>query len=215
MKNGDKGRKFHIIYKTTNKITNRFYIGMHSTYNLEDGYLGSGKMLHYSITKYGKENHEREILEYLPTRKELIKREEEIVNEDLINEALCMNLMEGGRGGYISDEHYEKIAIAARAHQKEKWQDPEYRELMKSYNSEKMKQLHKDGKMKYDNFTGKKHSAEALAKMRAKKVGHGEGSSNSQYGSMWITNGKDNKKIKRDEVIPSGWKQGRKMVYNK
>lgn len=35
--------KYHYLYKTTNLITNEFYIGVHSTYDLKDGYLGSGK----------------------------------------------------------------------------------------------------------------------------------------------------------------------------
>lgn len=49
-------RKYHYIYKTTCTITSKFYIGMHSTDNLEDGYVGSGKRLWYSINKHGKEN---------------------------------------------------------------------------------------------------------------------------------------------------------------
>ncbi|MFA9263238.1 MAG: hypothetical protein ACEQSB_08035, partial [Undibacterium sp.] len=65
-----KQKKYHYIYKTTCKITNKFYVGMHSTDNLEDGYLGSGKILGYSRKKHGDENHVREILEYLPSRVE-------------------------------------------------------------------------------------------------------------------------------------------------
>ena len=38
-----KEKQYHFIYKTTNIITERYYYGMHSTDNLEDGYLGSGK----------------------------------------------------------------------------------------------------------------------------------------------------------------------------
>ena len=59
-----KGQKYHILYKTTCTVTGNFYIGVHSTTNLEDGYLGSGKRLRYSIEKHGKENHLREILEF-------------------------------------------------------------------------------------------------------------------------------------------------------
>ena len=35
---------YHYIYKTTNLINNKFYIGMYSTSNLDDGYLGRCKI---------------------------------------------------------------------------------------------------------------------------------------------------------------------------
>ena len=56
-------KKFY-IYKTTNIITHKFYIGMHRTDNMNDGYLGSGVILKRSLKKYGKENHIKEILSY-------------------------------------------------------------------------------------------------------------------------------------------------------
>lgn len=73
---------------------------MHSTDNLEDGYIGSGKRLQYSINKHGKENHTKEILEFLPDRKLLSEREIEIVNQEMLNEELCINIVLGGSGGY-------------------------------------------------------------------------------------------------------------------
>lgn len=93
-------KQYHYIYKTTCIITERFYIGMHSTDNLEDGYIGSGKRLQYSINKHGKENHTKEILEFLPDRKLLSEREIEIVNQEMLNEELCINIVLGGSGGY-------------------------------------------------------------------------------------------------------------------
>ena len=72
-----KPHKYHYIYKTTCKVNGKFYIGMHSTSNLEDGYIGSGKRLWNSIRKHGKENHECEILEWLPDRSSLKEREKE------------------------------------------------------------------------------------------------------------------------------------------
>ena len=60
-----KEKKYHFIYKTTNLLSGKYYIGMHSTDNLDDGYLGSGRRLRYSINKYGKESHKREIIEFV------------------------------------------------------------------------------------------------------------------------------------------------------
>jgi len=33
----------HIIYQITNKVNNKIYIGLHSTKDINDGYMGSGK----------------------------------------------------------------------------------------------------------------------------------------------------------------------------
>ena len=45
--------------------------------------------------------------------------------------------------------------------------------------------------------------------MRSSHKGKGIKESNSQYGTMWITNGITNKKIKKDTIIPFNWKLGR------
>ena len=50
----------HYIYKTTNLITKKYYIGKHSSKNIEtDTYLGSGKLLNRAIKKYGRHNFTR------------------------------------------------------------------------------------------------------------------------------------------------------------
>lgn len=96
--------KFYFLYKTTCIPSNRYYIGMHCTNNLNDGYLGSGIFLRNSIRKYGRENHSLQILEYFPSKDLLINREKEIVNKDLLKDPLCMNLKVGGKGGAVSGE---------------------------------------------------------------------------------------------------------------
>ena len=53
-----------------------------------------------SFKKYGKENHIREIIEFLPNRQSLYTRESEIVNKELIEDKKCMNIMPGGFGGF-------------------------------------------------------------------------------------------------------------------
>ena len=103
---GQQKEKIHYIYKTTCDVTGKYYVGMHSTSNENDGYMGSGKRLRFSIRYHGVDNHTKEILEYCTSREELSKREREIVNLELINEVLCMNLCLGGDGGrgFTSEE---------------------------------------------------------------------------------------------------------------
>lgn len=93
---------YYFIYKTTCLITNSYYIGAHQTSNLEDNYLGSGKILNLSIKKYGIENHIREILEYCIDKEHLYDREREIVNVDLLKDNNCLNIKLGGSGGFDS-----------------------------------------------------------------------------------------------------------------
>jgi group I intron endonuclease len=52
-----------IIYKTTNLINGKIYIGQHCT-SANDGYLGSGKIINLAIKKYGKRNFMRETIDY-------------------------------------------------------------------------------------------------------------------------------------------------------
>lgn len=66
-----KQHAYHYIYKVTCNVTGKYYIGMHSTSNLEDRYFGSSKVLKRSLDKYGKENHSIEILEWLTDRSSL------------------------------------------------------------------------------------------------------------------------------------------------
>jgi len=52
----------HYLYKTINLINSKYYIGVHSTNDLSDGYIGTGKLLRWAIKKYGKENFKNEVI---------------------------------------------------------------------------------------------------------------------------------------------------------
>lgn len=108
--------KHHIIYKTTCLVTGKFYYGMHTTENLNDGYQGSGKILLNSIKKHGKANHLTEIIENLNSPAILKAREREIVNDELLSNPLCMNLKRGGEGGGgpWSEESKAKMSASSR-----------------------------------------------------------------------------------------------------
>jgi group I intron endonuclease len=85
-----------IIYKTTNLINGKFYIG--KDVKNQKSYLGSGKILKQAIQKYGKENFKKEILEYCIDLKHLDEREIYWINKyNAIEDGY--NLTEGGTGG--------------------------------------------------------------------------------------------------------------------
>jgi len=204
-----KEKKYHFIYKTTNILSGRYYIGMHSTDDLEDGYLGSGNRLRLAIRKHGKESFKREILEFCKTREDLKKREIEVVNLDEISKEECMNLCVGGEGGWFVDIHNKTF--------KEKLSNDEvFRDKFIKTKSDNSKKAMIDGRLKSVNksydWTGKKHSDQTKQKIAELKIGTGTGETNSQYGTCWITKDGVNKKIKKEDIetyLNEGWVKGR------
>lgn len=214
-----KEKKYHFIYKTTNLLSGKYYIGMHSTDNLNDGYMGSGKRLRYSINRYGKESHRVEILEFFDNRDELKKREREIVNLNEIAKEECMNLVVGGEGGRGFTSEEQRIN-AFKSHKKQKFlkeNEPGWFEKKIKKVSDKLIENYKNGtreKKYFYDWTNKKHDEETKIKMSEKKKGTGVGSKNSQHGTCWITKNEINKKIKKEELsthLHQGWIQGRKI----
>jgi len=206
-------RRYHYIYKITCLKNGRYYIGMHSTDNLEDGYFGGGKRIKNPVKKHGKDAHRKEILEFFENRDLLKKRESEIVNEKLLKDFMCMNLQPGGGGGFINEEHMKKATRlgAFATNQKiknnpEKWISSMLDNSKKI--SEKMKLLYKSGEF-VPPFKGKKHSPDTIRKMKNSATGKGTGEINSQYGTIWITNNIEERKIKSSDLIPDGWIRGR------
>lgn len=109
-----------IVYKTTNKINGKFYIGVHDRESISDSYLGSGKLLLKAIKKYGKHNFSKEILHSCITREDMYQIEAELVTQDLVSDSNCYNAKLGGFGGWShwnngNEKHREVCKVAGKS----------------------------------------------------------------------------------------------------
>ena len=292
-----KTTQYHYFYKITNLLNNHFYYGVHNTNNLDDGYMGSGKKLHYAYKKYGIENFKKEILKYFNTSKEAFEYEAEIVNENLIKDNNCYNIQLGGNGWNTSglvtvkDKNGKCFDVS---NDDERLLNGELVGVTKGYNTVKDKYgntyfcsiddprrktgelfgctkdmvvlrnkqtlkcklvkknknidfskyeyigtgfvIVKDdsnnilrvsindpkylsGELKFIQY-GTRHTEETKNKMKKifKEIQHQQGEKNSQYGTCWIYNNIENKKIKKEELndyIKLGWIKGRNMKLYK
>jgi hypothetical protein len=288
-----KKLKYHYFYKITNLLNEHFYYGVHSTNNLEDGYMGSGKRLHYAYKKYGMQNFKKEILKFFDSSSEAYKYEAEMVTEELIRNPECYNLKLGGFGWntnglaavkdkdgsifhvFIDDPRYINRELLPVSHGmvpvKDKdgncfsvsVDDPRYLSgelvhvakglvTVKDKNGNYFSVSVDDPrylsgelvgqnkglvtvKDKNGNYflvpkddsrylsreltpvwNGRKHSEESIkkAKNTYKKIGHQQGTKNSQYGTCWIHDSEKSFRIKKEELelyLQQGYIKGRKM----
>lgn len=139
-----------VIYKTTNLINGKIYIGQDSKNDPE--YFGSGVILEKSIKKHGIQNFKKEIIEVCETKDELNVREvfwiDKLKSSD---ESIGYNISKGGTGGdtFSNQSNEKKIDILNKRMSKLKntqsteeyktkisdsskkmWNDPTHRENM-------------------------------------------------------------------------------------
>lgn len=225
--------KYNYIYKITNLINDKIYIGVHKTDNLDDGYMGSGKILKRSILKHGIENFEKEILQFFPTYMEALEEERIIVNMDFINSENTYNLREGGFGRCrFSDDALQFLSESS----KKRWENAEYREMMcnafrtdkrrnaisvkvrawitnnPEKHAERMEKINKNpekiAKMA-EAHRGMKRSEDAKKNISEarKKTYMRDGGVSFGKGCRYIYNPltKESKRFPKEDVLPEGW----------
>jgi hypothetical protein len=213
---------YYTVYKTTNKINGKIYIGSHKTRNLNDNYLGSGKYLKHSIEKYGIDSFIKEILFVFDTAEQMYAKEAEIVNEDFISEQNTYNLKVGGFGGFDylnawkdnpthSKEHMSRMSMlgvpARNAERNERFSNNTYRQMWGNMSKRNQLQQYDEGRV--PGMLGKIHSVDSKRKISIANSLNQRGTKNSQFGTLWITDGVSNKKINKTSDIPPGWCRGR------
>ncbi|ADG36121.1 putative Seg-like homing DNA endonuclease [Acinetobacter phage Acj61] len=106
---------FYTVYKVTNSINGKIYIGAHKTHDVNDSYLGSGRLILKAIAKHGTENFSKEILHVFETEQEMFDAESELVTEEFVKLDTNYNIDLGGKGGGArSEEVRKKIAESMR-----------------------------------------------------------------------------------------------------
>lgn len=222
---------FYYLYKITNLINGKIYIGAHKTKNMNDGYMGSGKIIRQAIEKYGLSNFEKEIIEIFDDFESMMKRESELVDEEFLSCDQVYNIKIGGLGGFdyinknkmnLTEEVLKKRGESIKLYfeknprKKSPFEGKRHNEKTKDIISEKKKRFFQNGgqhpkgmlKKTHTDVT-KKHLSEVL-KINGSLIGK-NGLEHPCGGTKWYNNGT---KHKRSNVHPGeGWMEGR--IYKK
>jgi len=205
---------FYTVYKVTNQLNGRYYVGIHATQDLNDSYLGSGTAITRAIKKYGRENFRKETLHIFDNEQSMVDKEIEIVTEDFIRLEETYNLRVGGiywAGEAHTDERKKKISAANVKAWAEGRMDhivPRIRKAMQKRAAEG----------KQNTFLGRKHSDASLAKM-SEAASLRVGDQNASFGSKWLHNVelRASRKVKEPELsalLACGWQLGRVVNWD-
>ena len=190
-----------IIYKTTNLINNKFYVGQDA--NNDPNYFGSGTMIINAIKKYGKNNFKKETLEECYNIKELDEKEIYWIKKlDATNRKIAYNICEGGRtnrtmvgennpmfGKHLSEETKQKIRDKRKLQKMSEEQKQKLREKWsgeenpgKNKSKETIEKISKNRKGKCIGeehpMFGKNHSEETKKKWSDNRKGKNVGITN-------------------------------------
>lgn len=219
-------RRF-LVYKITNLKNQKTYIGCHRTYNVNDSYMGSGKLIKSAIKKHGLKFFSKTILFNFDNEKDMLIKEIELIS--LLKPEY--NLHEGGLGGWdymnksgrntsgrrrqLSRDIYVKLAREGRI--KKLKENPELAHEWALKSRITVRKNVEAGLSNYP-FFGKKHSEQYKKRMSLVMSEKQTGEKNSNFGKVWIKNEEMQKSISVDKTeidhyISSGWKIGRKLKW--
>ena len=111
---------YYGIYKITNLLNGKMYIGQHTTSNIDDGYMGSGKIIRLAVNKYGADNFRKEWLMFCEDADELDYMERVYVDQTWVDRSDTYNLRLGGDGKIVSEQSRKKLSESLKGNQNHK-----------------------------------------------------------------------------------------------
>jgi hypothetical protein len=212
---------FYTVYKITNLVNRKYYIGKHQTKKLNDGYMGSGKRLWQAIKKYKIENFKKEILHIFDNEIDMNSKETELIILNRQTYNLC-------RGGYDGFGYINRNKLNVYHITKENAKELSTRGIKKKQDlflndtdwvERYRENLSKSLKAHFDNggigsFKNKNHTEETKTKIKLSSIGKHIGNKNSQFGTCWIKNclTRECSKINRIDLeywMRLGWEIGK------
>jgi hypothetical protein len=181
---------YYYLYEVKNNLNGMIYIGIHKTKKLNDGYMGSGKIILQAIKKYGKKNFTKTILEYFDSEQDMKNAERQYVNEDFIKRSDVYNMVLGGGCGW---QYVNDLGLLRKP------RTPEMRERQ----SRRMK----------ENYPESLREAVRKGAQKPKSEEQKRKTSQKMTGRIHINNGLITKFINKDTPIPEGWLMGRCKKY--
>jgi hypothetical protein len=182
--------KYHIIYKITNNINGKYYIGKHVTIDLNDGYMGSGKLITKALKKYGKENFVKEILSFHENENDLNLAEERAIDT---TDKHSYNLQPGGKGGW---QYVNNNNLGNTDDLKDQKSD-----AMKQYWTEERRRDKSESMCEYNRVYGTERYSHAMKKK------HSDPAFKASFiRKMSEVNSREDKRLAAGEKIREKWK---------
>lgn len=105
-------KRYHLVYQTTNLVNGNIYIGVHSTDDLDDGYIGSGLLISRAVKKHGRHAFSRKILSFHYTIEGALAEERRLVDQEFVDRKDTYNATIGGgyppRQSWLGKSHTEE-----------------------------------------------------------------------------------------------------------
>jgi hypothetical protein len=95
----------YTVYRITNVLNSKTYIGVHLTSNPNDDYMGSGIAIRNAIKKHGKQNFFKEVIHITESKEKAYSIEKELTQNYSSNSNY--NLKQGGVGGFTKEASWK------------------------------------------------------------------------------------------------------------